>query len=276
MAEQESALSEVTEHLEHLGEKVDHLKETVKEHIMKDKMYYNNNKEDTEMSDDNTALIASLLGGRNNDGMGAAGLGGGVGLIGGVLLGSLLNNRNGGLFGGNDNGAAALAAINNSSVMNLQGQNGINTTVERAASSTYTGLTAQNTQNLTASIQGFAGLNTQILQSASATQAAVAAADRGALERSFQAQLAAEKCCCETNLNIERQANETRALMRDQFAQAQAVLICDLKSQVNTSALENQFNTSQATQNAIFAHKISQVEQLINFKIPTPPTPPVF
>lgn len=239
------------------------------------------------MAEDNTALIASIMGNRDNDGAGA-GMGAGAGLIGGLLLGSLLGNRNGGgLFGGGNDGAGAaalaavdntavLAAINNSSVMNLQGQNGINTTVERAASNSYTGLTQQNTQGLTASIQGFAGLNTAILQSAAMTQAAVGAADVRALERSYQAQLAAAACCCETNLNIERQGNETRGLIRDQFAQSQAVLICDLKSQVNSQAISAQFAASQAHQTAILDHKINQVYQLVNFKLPAPPTPPVF
>ena len=74
-------------------------------------------------------------------------------------------------------------------------------------------------------------------------------------------QLAAEKCCCETNLNIERQGNETRALIRDQFAQSQAVLICDLKSQIQT----RDFQLSQLSQTAQLACKINQVDQLINF-----------
>lgn len=225
---------------------------------------------------DMTLLPTSGFGGE----AGAAALGGGIG----GLIGSWFGNGwggNGG-FGGRNGGAAGveiqntidttaiLGAINASNLANAQGFGSVNTTVERAASSSYTGLTAQNTQNLLASVQGFAGLNTQILQSAGVTQAAVGAADRAALERSFQAQLAAEKCCCETNLNIERQANETRGLIRDQFAQSQAVLICDLKAQLT----QRDFLLSQAAQTAQLNCKINQVEQLVNFKLPTPPTPP--
>lgn len=213
-------------------------------------------------------------------GMGAglgAGLGGG--LLGGILASALFGN--GGF--GNRNGVgvnevtqvvdttAILGAINSGTMQTLQGQNGTNISIERAAASTYTGLTAQNTQNLLASVQGFAGLNTVIQQGTNATVAAINAADVNSLTRSFQAQLAAEKCCCETNLNIERQGEATRALMRDQFAQAQAVLICDLKSQVQACGFQN----SQLQQTAVLSHQINNVEQLINFKLPTPPTPPI-
>ena len=152
----------------------------------------------------------------------------------------------------------------------MQGQNSTNTTVERAASSTYTGLTAQNTQSLLSTANGFATIGAAITQSGNATVTAIGAADRSALERSFQAQLEAQRCCCETNLNIERQAEATRALMRDQFATSQAVLICDLKSQIN----QRDILLSQAAQTAQLNCKINQVEQLVNFKIPTPPTPP--
>ncbi len=99
---------------------------------------------------------------------------------------------------------------------------------------------------------------------------AICASETAALTRSFQAQLAAEKCCCETNLNIERQAEATRALIRDQFAQSQAVLICDLKSQIQT----RDFQLSQLSQTSQLECKINQVDQLINFKLPTPQTPP--
>lgn len=213
---------------------------------------------------------------------GAAGIGG---LIGGGL-GALIGNGFGGGWGGWGNrgvGAAEgvvvqnsldtnaiLQAINNGTLQTIQGQNGTNLTVERAAASTFNGITQQNTQNLLASVQGFAGLNTQIQGGTSQVLAALCANDRAALERSFNAQLAAEKCCCETNLNIERQGNETRALIRDQFAQSQAVLICDLKSQIQT----RDFQLSQLSQTAQLACKINQVDQLINFKLPTPQTPP--
>lgn len=211
------------------------------------------------------------------DGAGSSALAAGVGALVGSWFG---NGFNGGLGRGVigeagvvqavDN-TAVLGAINNLGIQTLQGQNGTNLTVERAASSTFTGLTSQNTQNLLASVQGFAGLNTQILQGTSATIAAVGSADRASLERSFAAQLAAEKCCCETNLNIERQGNETRGLIRDQFATSQAVLICDLKSK----ALADEFKISQLKQTAEFNAHINAVYQLINFKLPTPPTPPV-
>lgn len=167
-------------------------------------------------------------------------------------------------------GMTLVQGQNNLGVSILQGQNSTNTTVERAASSTYTGLTAQNTQALLSTANGFATVGSAIMQSGNATQAAIASADRGALERSFQAQLEAQRCCCETNLNIERQAEATRALMRDQFATSQAVLICDLKSQIQNRDIL----LSQAAQTAQLNCKINQVEQLVNFKLPTPPTPP--
>lgn len=219
-----------------------------------------------------------------NDGAGSgvsAALGGGVG----ALLGSWFGGNGLGRVGNGTEAVAVAGAttaimdgistlqngVNSLGMTTVQGQGVTNTTVERAASSTFTGLTAQNTQNLLASVQGFAGLNTQILQSANATQAAVGNADVRALERSYQAQLAAAACCCETNLNIERQGNQTRDLIRDQFATSQAVLICDLKSQAQ--ALE--FRNSQLIQTGILNERIHNVEQLINFKLPTPPTPPL-
>ncbi|ELS6723328.1 hypothetical protein R5T80_004538 [Salmonella enterica] len=211
---------------------------------------------------------------------GAAALGGGVG----GLIGSWFGNGwgGGGGWGGRGNFGgpvevqasvdtnAILQAINNGALQTIQGQNGTNLTVERAAASTFNGITQQNTQNLLASVQGFAGLNTQIQQGTNTVTNAICASETAALTRSFQAQLAAEKCCCETNLNIERQAEATRALIRDQFAQSQAVLICDLKSQIQT----RDFQLSQLSQTSQLACKINQVDQLINFKLPTPQTPP--
>lgn len=211
---------------------------------------------------------------------GAAALGGGIG----GLIGSWFGNGwgGGGGWGGRGNFGgpvevqasvdtnAILQAINNGTLQTIQGQNGTNLTVERAAASTFNGLTQQNTQNLLANVQGFAGLNTQIQQGTNTVTNAICASETAALTRSFQAQLAAEKCCCETNLNIERQAEATRALIRDQFAQSQAVLICDLKSQIQT----RDFQLSQLSQTSQLACKINQVDQLINFKLPTPQTPP--
>lgn len=233
-------------------------------------------------------------GGMGGNEAGAAGIGG---LIGGGL-GSLFGRGFGGGWGGE--GArgneiqnavdtnAILTGINDLSTQTgqlgmsltqgqnsigmavMQGQNSTNTTVERAAASTYTGLTAQNTQGLLANVSGFASLGAAIASGTNATVSAIGAADRSALERSFQAQLAAERCCCETNLNIERQGNQTRDLMRQQFADSQAVLICDMKAQIQ----QRDFLLSQAAQSAQLNCKINQVEQLVNFKIPTPPTPP--
>lgn len=210
---------------------------------------------------------------------GAAAVGGGIG----GLIGSWFGNAWGGGGWGGARGFAGeavvqnsvdtnaiLQAINNGTLQTIQGQNGTNLTVERAAASTFNGITQQNTQNMLASVQGFAGLNTQIQGGTSQVLAALCANDRAALERSFNAQLAAEKCCCETNRNIEREAEATRALIRDQFAQSQAVLICDLKSQIQT----RDFQLSQLSQTAQLACKINQVDQLINFKLPTPQTPP--
>lgn len=205
----------------------------------------------------------------------SAGIGG---LIGGGL-GALFGQGFGGFGGWNRGGVAGDVglqnAIDTNAVLNginqlqqnqnaqgmtlLQGQNGTNTTVERAAASTYTGLTAQNTSSLLASVQGFAGLNTVIQSGNNDIVAAIGSADRAALERSYQAQIAAAKCCCETNLNIERQGNQTRDLMREQFANTQAVTICDLKSA--NQAL--QFQNSQIQQTALLSQQISDLKCLL-------------
>lgn len=226
-------------------------------------------------------LIPGGLGGGFGGEAGAAAVGGGIG----GLIGSWIGNGwgGGGGWGGRGIGAAEgvvvqnsldtnaiLQAINSGNLQNIQGQNGTNLTVERSAASTFNGITQQNTQNLLASVQGFAGLNTQIQGGTSQVLAALCTNEAANITRSFQAQLAAQECCCETNLNIERQANETRGLMRDQFAQSQAVLICDLKSQLQ----EARFANSQLHQTAQIDCKINQVAQLVNFKLPTPPTPP--
>lgn len=225
-------------------------------------------------------LLPSNMGGGGE--AGAAGLGGAVGGLIGSWFGNGFGGR-GGLGGSGDGAAVAVGAsavldgingiqssVNGLGLQTLQGQNATNLAVERSASSTFNGLTNQGTQNLLASVQGFAGLNTAITSSTATTTAAIASADRAGMERSFQAQLAAQECCCETNLNIERQANETRGLIRDQFAQSQAVLICDLKSQLQNQKFEN----SQLLQSAQLNSRINEVYQLINFKLPAPPTPP--
>lgn len=223
-------------------------------------------------------LLPTNMGGGSE--AGAAGLGGAVGGLLGSWFGNGFNGRRDG-FG--DGGGVAVGAnaimdgisniqsgVNSLGLQTMQGQNSTNMTVERSAASTFNGITSQNTQGLLASVQGFAGLNTAITASTAATIAAINNADRAALERSFQAQLAAERCCCETNLNIERQGNATRDLIRQQFADSQAVLICDMKSQLQ----EARFANSQLAQTAALNCKINQVEQLVNFKLPTPPTPP--
>ena len=220
-------------------------------------------------------LIPGGLGGGFGGEAGAAAVGGGIG----GLIGSWIGNGWGGRGGwGGGVGEvqasvdtnAILQAINNGNLQNIQGQNGTNLTVERSAASTFNGITQQNTQNMLASVQGFAGLNTEIRTGTASVVAAVNAADVNALNRSFQAQLAAQECCCETNLNIERQANETRALLLKQEADRQAILICDLKSQIQS----RDFLISQQAQTAKLKCQIDQVEQLVNFKLPTPPTPP--
>lgn len=198
---------------------------------------------------------------------------------------------NGGLFGNNRSVAggdtflqstidtnAILASVNqlqqgqSAGILSLtNGQNATNTTVERAASSTYTGLTAQNTTGMLANLTGFSGVGSAITAGNNAIISALNSNEVSALSRSYEAQIAAARCCCETNLNIERQANETRGLMRDQFAQSQAVLICDLKAEKQALAFQN----SQLQQTAALTNQINQVYQLVNFKLPAPPAPPV-
>lgn len=213
---------------------------------------------------------------------GAAGLGGAVGGLIGSWFGNGFGGRGHGGYGG-DGAAVAVGAnavldginniqtgVNNLGLQTLQGQNATNLTVERSAASTFNGITNQNTQNLLASVQGFAGLNTAITQSTNTLAGAIASQSFDQQRTAFEAQLAAERCCCETNLNIERQGNATRDLMRQQFADSQAVLICDMKAQLQ----EARFALSQANQTAELNCKINQVSQLVNFKLPTPPTPP--
>ena len=212
---------------------------------------------------------------------GAAGLGGAVGGLIGSWFGNGFGGRRDG-FGG-DGAAVAVGAnavldginniqtgVNNLGLQTLQGQNATNLTVERSAASTFNGITNQNTQSLLASVQGFAGLNTAITQSTNTITSAICDQSFAQQRAAFEAQLAAERCCCETNLNIERQANATRDLMRQQLADSQAVMICDMKAQLQ----EARFANSQLAQTAALNCKINQVEQLVNFKLPTPPTPP--
>lgn len=112
--EEESALSSIKEHLTHLGNKVDHLKDTVKEHITKDKQYYSlvdtivAAKEEGSEMEDSAGLIAAMLAGRGNGGEGA--LGGAGGGFAGAALGSLLLGR-GGLLGGVGNGVVGEGCV---------------------------------------------------------------------------------------------------------------------------------------------------------------------
>lgn len=89
-----SSLSNVKEHMVLLGNKMDRLKDTVKEHIAKDKQYYVHKEGDT--MEDSSGLIAAMLAGRNGNEGGA--LGGAGGGFAGAALGSLLLSR-GGLLG---------------------------------------------------------------------------------------------------------------------------------------------------------------------------------
>lgn len=102
---------------------------------------------------------------------------------------------------------AILQAINNGTLQTIQGQNGTNLTVERSAASTFNGITQQNTQNLLASVQGFAGLNNQVQQGTNQIANAICAQSYEQQRIAYEAQLRAQECCCETNLNIERPVN---------------------------------------------------------------------
>lgn len=212
-------------------------------------------------------LIGGGLGALFGRGLGVGGLGVGVD-AGGAGVTHLQNtiDTNTILTGVND----LQTAIGNLGMTTIQGQNTTNMTVANAAASTYTGLTAQNTAGMLANVSGFSGVGSAITAGNNAIISALNSNEVNALTRSFEAQIAAAKCCCETNLNIERQANETRGLMRDQFAQSQAVLICDLKAEKQALAFQN----SQLQQTAALTNQINQVYQLVNFKLPAPPTPP--
>ncbi len=216
-------------------------------------------------------LIPGGLGGGFGGEAGAAAVGGGIG----GLIGSWIGNGWGGRAGPVEVQAsvdtnAILQAINNGTLQTIQGQNGTNLTVERSAASTFNGITQQNTQNMLASVQGFAGLNNQVQQGTNQITNAICAQSYEQQRIAYEAQLRAQECCCETNLNIERQGNETRALLLKQEADRQAILICDLKSQIQS----RDFLISQQAQTAKLKCQIDQVEQLVNFKLPTPPTPP--
>lgn len=127
MADEETSLTHVKHHLNHLGERVDDLHEAVKEHVAMDKQYYKEidklvTSEEENESMDNSALVAALMS-KQGGGAEAGALGGGLGLVGGVLLGSLLN-RNGGLFGGEGAGAGAVGlqnAIDTSTITEMVG-----------------------------------------------------------------------------------------------------------------------------------------------------------
>ena len=111
--EEESALSSIKEHLTHLGTKVDHLKDTVKEHITKDKQYYSlidtivAAKEEGIEMEDSAGLVAAMLAGRGEGGGALGGAGGGFA---GAALGSLLLGR-GGLLGGVGNGVVGEGCV---------------------------------------------------------------------------------------------------------------------------------------------------------------------
>lgn len=214
---------------------------------------------------------------------GSAGVGGAIG----GLIGSWFGNGFGGRgfapgygYGAGD-GVAANAmldginniqtSVNNVGMQTIQGQNATNMAIERSAASTFNGLTSQNTQNMLASVQGFAGLNTAITSGVNQIGNAICAQSYEAQRLAYEAQLREQSCCCEIKRTVEAEAEATRALLRDQFAQQQATLICDLKDQLRAKEFEN----SQLAQTAALNNQISQVYQLINFKIPTPATPPV-
>ncbi len=215
----------------------------------------------------------------------AAGVGGAIG----GLIGSWFGNGFGrGGWGGGYDGAGAGSAVgvganalmdgisglqssvNALGLQTLQGQNTTNMAIERSAASTYSGLTSQGTQAMLTNIQGFAGLNSAIASGVNTIGNAICSQSYDAQRLAYEAQLREQSCCCQTNRNIETQAEATRALIRDQHAQAQAVLICDLKDQLRTAQFEN----SQLAQTAALNQRINEVYQLINYKLPTPATPP--
>ena len=228
---------------------------------------------------DMTLLPTGGMGGE----AGAAGLGGAVGGLIGSWFGNGFGGRGYGPGYGGDGAAVAVGAnavldginniqtsVNNVGMQTIQGQNATNMTVERSATSTYNGLTNQNTQNLLANVQGFAGLNTAITSGVNTISNAICAQSYEAQRLAYEAQLRDQSCCCETSRTIATEAEATRALIRDQFAQQQATLICDLKDQPRAKEFEN----SQLAQTAALSNQISQVYQLVNYKLPTPATPP--
>lgn len=137
------------ESLHHLGTKVDHLNDVVKEHIVTDKHYYKeidkliaSTEEDGNMNvmempavlnaggGNEAALIAAMMGGRHDgSGVGAgAGAGLGAGLLGGILGGALLGNR--GLLGG---GAVAEAAVGVTPAMLTAGLTGVTDQIQNTS-----------------------------------------------------------------------------------------------------------------------------------------------
>lgn len=230
---------------------------------------------------DMTLLPTGGMGGE----AGAAGLGGAVGGLIGSWFGNGFGGRGGWGYGGGGDGVAIgvganavldginniQTAVNGLGLQTLQGQNATNMAVERSATSTFNGLSNQNTQAMLANVQGFAGLNTAISQGVSTIGNAICAQSYEAQRLAYEAQLRDQSCCCETNRTIATEAEATRALIRDQFAQQQATLICDLKDQLRAKEFEN----SQLAQTAALTNQIGQIYQLVNFKLPTPATPPV-
>lgn len=93
----DSSLSGIKHHLTDLGSKVEHLHDTVKAHITKDKQYYKY--DEGNKMEDSAGLIAAMLAGRGNGAEGGGALGGAGGGFAGAALGSLLLGR-GGLLGG--------------------------------------------------------------------------------------------------------------------------------------------------------------------------------
>lgn len=155
--------------------------------------------------------------------------------------------------------AAVLEAINNVGLQTVQGQNGTNMAITRAAADVYTGLNNTLTQQLLAGQQGFSSVQSTLCQGFSGVNQSVYQA--GVDTRFAINDLARQnaECCCEVKTAIAAEGAATRQLIQQNLITELQTQLCDAKSKIGSLESNAFLAASQAAQtqqiiNTVIAH----------------------
>lgn len=174
----------------------------------------------------------------------------------GAFVGSWFGN---GGFGPFNRGAGVVAAetagnanvmeaINGVGLQLVQGQNGTNMAITRAAADTYTALNGTLTQQLLADQQGFASVQSTLCQGFSGLNQSVyqAGVDNRFAISALGSQMA--ECCCDIKSAVGAEGSATRALINERFINELQTRLCDAKAKIGSLESNIFLQNSQAAQ----------------------------